>query len=95
MMSEQSQETRPSFYSYDFSQFHRDHFGNNSEFGDYEFAYQYGYQLAYDQRYQGRVWADIESDAMEDWQNHYPDFTWDHYGAAVREGWRNVAGTLR
>ena len=94
-MAEQSSETRRSFYSYDFSEFHRENYGDKSRFGDYEFAYQYGYQLATDDRFRGRAWDEIESDVMQDWHNHYPDFTWEHYGAAVMEGWRTVEGTLR
>lgn len=90
---ERPERTR-SFYDFDFSRYHRKRYGNDP-YGDYEFAYQYGYELANNPGYQGRLWEDVEGAVVQQWSARYPDYSWEHYGDAVREGWRNVAGTLR
>ena len=74
------------------SDFRRDYetrYGTQSgaAYDTYAPAYDYGYELSSDPRYQGKNWNDIESNVRSDYDEKYPNSTWDRMSNAVRYGW--------
>jgi uncharacterized protein (TIGR02271 family) len=63
------------------------------QYADYAPAYGYGSSLGSSSRYAGRSWDDIEPDARRDWEERYPNSTWERFKDAVRHGWERLTGS--
>ncbi|MGI8959794.1 MAG: YsnF/AvaK domain-containing protein [Bryobacteraceae bacterium] len=59
---------------------------------NYAPAYRYGYDMASDRRYQGKDFRQVESSLRSDYEQRYPNSTWEKIKDSVRYGWDKVTG---
>ena len=80
-------------YSDDFESDYRSRYAAlGGSYDEYLPAYRYGHSMAGDARYGGRPWDEVEPVLRSDWEQRYPDSTWERFKGAVRHAWERVGG---